>query len=76
MAAILARLWPSYLTAPRYENAEYPALLCVESPAGLLCWRVGADELPLYCFLKHRARTTEEAKDRIPVLQLLADGGW
>lgn len=73
-AAILARLWPSYLTTPRYENAEYPALLCVESPAGLLVWRVSADELPTFGWLKPRVRTTEDAKDRIPTLQALADG--
>lgn len=77
MACILARVWPSYLTTPRYVNAEYPLLLCVSSPSGLLVWRVSLEERPLVeDWLPLRARTTEMPVDRLPILQALAENGW
>lgn len=76
MAGILARLWPSYITAcdPRYPNAEYPELLCIDTPAGKLVWRLGTDEAAAFEHLARRDREGEAATDRTPVLQALADG--
>lgn len=76
-AGILARLWPSYLTTPKIPNEDYPLLLCVESPAGLLVWRIAADERPFFeDWIHERPRQNEQAIDRLPILQNLAENGW
>jgi hypothetical protein len=73
---ILARLWPAYLIDWTDRNPEYAYLLCVESPAGLLVWRLTGDELPLFEYLPRRARTSERPIDRLPIMQALAAHGW
>lgn len=77
MAGILARLWPSYLTTPKIPNEEYPLLLCVESPAGRLIWRLSIDELAFFeDWISTQPRVDETPADRLPVLQSLAENGW
>ncbi len=73
-AVLLSRLWPSYLTAPKRENLEYPLILCVESPAGLLTWRLEPEAVAgWFSGLPKRANSGEVATDRTGVLLALID---
>lgn len=77
MAGILARIWPSYTTTPPVPNESYPYLLCVQSPAGLLVWRLATDEYVFFQeWVPSRPRHGEMPKDRLPTLQTLAANGW
>ncbi len=71
---IFSRLWPAWLHPT--DNAEYPYILVVESPAGRLTWRVAVDEFALIEHLEQRQRTTQRAADRMPILLHLASEGW
>lgn len=73
---VFARVWPSYLVDSSDLNAAYPWLLCVESPAGLMVWRLTDEEMPFVAYLPRRQRTTERPEDRLPILQALAEHGW
>lgn len=76
-AAILARLWPAYIANDSRENPSFPHVLCVDSPAGLLTWRMSADELDLFEFLDVPRKNLPIApRDRQPVLMALAANGW
>jgi hypothetical protein len=70
MAAILGRLWPLYVTD--WTSEDYPHLLCLDSPAGLLVWRLSQEELSMFEHLPRRPRDKESPRDRLPVLQALA----
>lgn len=73
-AAVFARLWPSYLAEVRPANDSYPVILCVESPAGRLTWRISSEELPYFEeWLKTTPNAGERAEDRTPVLMALSD---
>lgn len=76
-AGVLARLWPAYIT-PIPDNDDYPACLCVESPAGLLTWRLAADErdMPYFAWLERRKTDLKRATDRTPLLLALAENHW
>lgn len=71
---IFSRLWPAWLHPT--DNAEYPHILVVESPAGRLTWRVATDEYALVEHLEQRQRTSQKAADRMPILLYLATEGW
>lgn len=74
-AAILARIWPSYLAQVARENPEYPLILCVESPAGMLTWRLSTEEAVFFAdWLQERENNGERASDRDPTLMALAEG--
>lgn len=73
-ARILSRVWPAY-TVP-WPNADYPLLVCVDSPAGHLTWRAAADEVDLFAELPQRQRGKEMPLDRTEVLHNLAVNGW
>lgn len=71
----LARVWPAYLTPVIVVNDEYPLLLCVKSPAGLLTWRISKEEMEFFDWLDVRANSGERATDRTPILMALAEDG-
>ncbi len=76
---IFARLWPSYLTPTAPENKDYPRLLCIDSPAGLLVYRISTEEQAVFKgedWIATRSNCGEKADDRTPVLMALAAGGW
>jgi len=77
---VLARLWSAYLMPPHYPNEEFPLMLCVNSPAGLLTWRMTGDEsdyVKQWLQLELRRNTThQDPVDRLPILQALAENGW
>lgn len=79
-AGILARLWSSYLVLPkpeRKDNQEFPCILCVDSPAGKLLWRLSPDELVQFEWLGTPLENHGEyVDDRTPVLLHLAAEGW
>lgn len=75
-AGILARLWPSYVTTVIRENPEFPWLLCVESPVGLLIWRLSIEERPFFEWIAEKPNAGERAIDRTPLLMALAADGW
>lgn len=70
MAVILGRLWPSYVTP--WDNKVFRHLLCIQSPAGLLVWRLDDEEIAMFEHLQRQPRATEKPTDRLPVLQALA----
>ena len=69
----LARIWPAYTTNDKRDNPAFPRLLCVESPAGLLTWRLAEDEAKFFDWLPKRQNTGQLAVDRTPVLMALAE---
>ena len=80
-AGILARIWPSYLTEPKNikQNPNMPALLCVDSPADLLVWRLSLEELEGFKGLPHlpyRENDGRPAADKTVALYTLAFDGW
>ena len=76
--AIGSRIWPSYLFLPRATQPNFPALVCIESPAGPMVYRVAADELTLFDHLERRqdGPTTYIAGDKMIALLHLATEGW
>ncbi len=76
-AGVLSRLWPAYLTQPCRDNPVFPWLLCVESPIGVIVWRLTEEERPFFEWITdYRTNTGERAHDRIAILMALsADGG-
>jgi hypothetical protein len=77
-AGILARIWPAFLTEPKQPQVNFPALLCVESPVGLLVWRLTLEELEGFkeTGLKYRANPGMPAEDKMAALYALAMEGW
>jgi hypothetical protein len=76
-AGVLARVWPSYLTEPIKPQPNMPALLCVESPAGLLVWRLSLEELDGFKeWLPYRPNDRRPSEDKLVALQVLAFDGW
>lgn len=76
-AAIGARVWPAYLAKPRIEQANFPFILCIDSPAGPIVYRVSAEELPLFDRLERRESGPDyESGDKMAALLLLASDGW
>jgi hypothetical protein len=76
---IFARLWPAYITPTKPANNDYPLLLCIESPAGLLIYRVSEEEKVIVedeDWLPTRPNAGEKAVDRTPLLIAIAGGGW
>lgn len=78
MAGTLARIWPSYVTEPLKpkNNPLFPFLLCIESPAGLLAWRMTADEAQLFHHLPCRPNSGEKSEDKDGAFLALASEGW
>lgn len=82
-AAILARLWPSYVMKlkPRTDSDKrwakrLPWILGVQSPAGWLAWRLSPEEYESFRWVNERPHNGEPVDDRMPVLLMLADGSW
>ncbi len=70
---ILSRLWPAWLHPT--DNAGYPLIMVVESPAGRLTWRIAIDETATVEHLEQREPVSQKtAADRMPILLALADG--
>lgn len=77
-AAILAWMWPAYITTcdPRKPNDAFPWILCVESPAGVLRWRLSSEERQFFD-VRTQDWDGEQPVDRTAVLLALAtDGSW
>lgn len=77
-AAILARIWPSQIGHPRREDALFPHMLLIESPAGPLTYRLSDDDLGGF---EHVPRSREEITantqiGKLTVLLHLATEGW
>ena len=75
-AGILARVWPSYITEPIKPQPHFPFLLCVESPAGLLVWRLSDEEVVMFQYLPCRKNDGRKAEEKVPALLSLAADGW
>ena len=75
-AGILARLWPAYITEPRIAQLNYPYLLCIDSPQGLLVWRLTRDEEPFFDWLPRRKNPGRVQVDKATALYTLAAEGW
>src|SRR5258707_7501571 len=46
LAAIFAtRAWPCFLCAPLRQDARFPYVLCIDSPAGRLAYKVTDEEV-------------------------------
>lgn len=70
--AVLCRFWPAYIAPCKVPNPDYPSVLCVKSPMGLLTWRVSPDEAMLFEHLPKRDTPTAPA-DRTPILLHLVE---
>lgn len=75
-AGILARIWPAYV-AHSVVNTGFPYLLCVDSPAGTLRWRLSDEEREMFDWVNVTDWNGEKPVDRTAVLLALAtDGSW
>ena len=70
-ASILSTFWPAHICPAKRANDEYKHVLCVQTPAGLLTWRVTAEELSLFEHLPRREQAIN-ATDRTAILLALA----
>ncbi len=77
-AGILARLWPSWIAEPSKpaQNPAFPWLLCIETPAGLLVWRLSEAESVFFDYIERRANDGRHAEDKEGTLYALASEGW
>ncbi len=81
-AGILARIWPAFvilLPMGKTEKAEawrakFPYILCIESPAGWLAWKLDPEEYIAFDYLPKRKHNGERVTDRVPTLQALSEG--
>jgi hypothetical protein len=76
MAGVLARVWPAYITEPIKPQPGFPFLLCLESPQGLLVWRLSAEEAPFFDYLPTRRNSGQKAEDKVAAMFTLAAEGW
>ena len=44
-AAILSRLWPSFRTKPERDDPKFPQVLCIDTPAGRIAYKLTSDDL-------------------------------
>ena len=77
-AGILSRLWPSYITKPTKpgQNPTFTFLLCVETPVGLIVWRLSEDEAIFFDWIEERPNDGRKAEDKQHTLHTLASNGW
>lgn len=77
-AAILSRIWPSFLTMPIKRQRNFGWLLCIDSPAGRLAYRVTDEELPMFEHLERKENDHVEcgAGDKFSRLMHLATDGF
>lgn len=77
-AGVLARLWPSYITTPiePRRNPSFPWLLCVETPAGLLVWRLTDDEVVFFDYVTRKDNDGRKSENKEGTLYALASEGW
>ena len=71
--------WSAYLTEPmkKQQNPTFLALLCIESPAGLLVWRLSLEELDAFKdWLPYRTNDGRTAEDKVAAMYALAFDGW
>jgi hypothetical protein len=75
-AGILTRLWPSYVMKSKRKSDGGWFILAVDSPAGLLCWKLSPEERASFEWVTERPHTTETVVDRLPTLLHLASDSW
>jgi hypothetical protein len=71
--------WSAYLTEPKNikQNPGFPALLCIDTPAGLAVWRLSLDELDAFKeWLPYKENDGRVAEDKAVLLYALAFDGW
>lgn len=78
-ASIIARLWPSFLTVPTREDALFPYLVCIDTPAGRLAYKLTESDRTGF---QHVTETREKddapssSADKFARLLHLATEGW
>ena len=70
-AAIFSTLWPAHLAPDKSGNPSYPLVLCINTPAGLLTYRISVEESDLFDHLPKRD-TPIGPTDRTVILMALA----
>lgn len=75
---ILARLWPSWLAKPLKPKANpaFPHILCIDTPAGLLVWRLTDEEVEFFDYVDRRENDGRSAEDKEGALYALVSEGW
>lgn len=78
LASILSRVWPSWVSPPLRPDGKFPKIVCIESPAGRLTYRLAEDELSAFEHLDERPNDAVACStvDRRALLNLLATEGW
>ncbi len=71
---MFSHIWPTWLHPT--DNADYPYIMVVDSPAGKMTWRVADDETAIVEHMERREHTSQRAIDRTPMLLHLATEGW
>lgn len=78
-AAIGSRLWPSFLAPPGKADAMFPWVLCIDSPAGRIAYRLTEADLPAFAHvvrLEQNDQVPCSKDDRMARLLHLATEGW
>lgn len=75
-AAVGSHIWPSFLCPPQKPQPLFPWLLCLDTPAGRLVYRVADGELHMFEHLDRRPNDHVECTggDKMARLLHLAEG--
>jgi len=79
VAAVLARVWPSWIAPAKRPDPLFPLVLCIESPAGRLAYRLAEDDMPALEHVAHRQKNDGVSCSKIERLGRLSDlgvNGW
>lgn len=77
LVSCLTRFWPARLMRPSSPQASFTWLLELDTPAGMVFWRVTDDEEPLFAHVEHReTKSRAPAIDKTSVLLSLATVGF
>lgn len=80
-AAIFARLWPSFIAQPPKDDALFPWLLCVETPAGRLSYRLSGSDMAGFSHVEKKPEGQRAAfggtqTEKLGILLDLGVNGW
>lgn len=77
LVSILTRFWPARLMRPSSPQQTFRWLLELDTPAGLVVWRVTDEEAEIFSHVEHReAKSKAPAIDKTAVLLSLATVGF
>ncbi len=78
-AAILSRLWPSFRTKPERDDPKFPQVVCIDTPAGRIAYKLTAEDLEGFEHVTEWREKDDQpcsSSDKFTRLLLLSVEGW